>query len=106
MAASYRTKKLKNIASFSVKKVKDFLEKGYIDEDEDELPQENFLMLELENGFTVAIRPSGTEPKIKYYLFGSGEKNTIDLEKSKEEVSAKMKEISEWLLKDAKERVN
>ena len=106
LAASYRTKKLKNIASLSVKKVKDFLEKGYIDEDEDELPQENFLMLELENGFTVAIRPSGTEPKIKYYLFGSGEKNTIDLEKSKEEVSAKMKEISEWLLKDAKERVN
>ena len=104
LAASYRTKKLSSIAGQKIKKSKDFLEKGYIDEDEEELPQENFLMLELENGFTVAIRPSGTEPKIKYYLFGCGEKNALDLEKSKSEVSSKIKEISEWLVSDAKER--
>jgi phosphoglucomutase len=61
-------------------------------------------MLELENGFTIAIRPSGTEPKIKYYLFGCGEKNALDLVKSKSEVSSKIKEISEWLVSDAKER--
>lgn len=106
LAASYRTKKVSSIAGQKIVKFKDFLEKGYIDEDEDELPQENFLMLELENGFTVAIRPSGTEPKIKYYLFGCGEKNALDLEKSKEEVSLKMNEISEWLVSDAKERTN
>ena len=106
LAASYRTKKISSIAGQKIVKIKDFLEKGYIDEDEEELPQENFLMLELENGFTVAIRPSGTEPKIKYYLFGCGEKNSLDLEKSKEEVSSKMKEISEWLVSDAKERAN
>ena len=106
LAASYRTKKISSIAGQKIVKSKDFLEKGYIDEDEEELPQENFLMLELENGFTVAIRPSGTEPKIKYYLFGCGEKNALDLEKSKEEVSLKMKEISEWLVSDAKERTN
>ena len=77
------------------------MEKGYIDEDEEELPQENFLMLKLENGFTVAIRPSGTEPKIKYYLFGCGEKTWAnDLPESKTEVSVKMKEISEWLVSD------
>ena len=106
LAASYRTQKLKSIAGQKVIKIKDFLEKGYIDEDEEELPQENFLMLELENGFSVAIRPSGTEPKIKYYLFGRGEKNSPDLGKSKDEVSAKIKEISEWLVSDAKERAN
>ena len=106
LAASYRTKKVSSIAGQKIVKSKDFLEKGYIDEDEEELPQENFLMLELENGFTVAIRPSGTEPKIKYYLFGCGEKNALDLEKSKEEVSLKMNEISEWLVSDAKERTN
>jgi phosphoglucomutase len=86
-------------------KSKDFLEKGYIDEDEDELSQENFLMLELENGFSVAIRPSGTEPKIKYYLFGCGEKNPSNLEESKKEVSAKIQEISKWLVQDANVRV-
>ena len=105
LAASYRTKKLRIIAGQKIVKSKDFLEKGYIDEDEEELLQENFLMLELENGFTIAIRPSGTEPKIKYYLFGCGEKNALDLEKSKDEVSSKVKEISEWLVSDAKERI-
>ena len=104
LAASYRTKKLSSIAGQKIVKSKDFLEKGYIDEDEEELPQENFLMLELENGFTIAIRPSGTEPKIKYYLFGCGEKNALELEKSKNEVSSKIKEISEWLVNDANER--
>jgi phosphoglucomutase len=104
LAASYRTNKLSSIAGQKIVKSKDFLEKGYIDEDEEELPQENFLMLELENGFTVAIRPSGTEPKIKYYLFGCGEKNALDLEKSKDEVSSKIIEISEWLVSDANER--
>jgi phosphoglucomutase len=104
LAASYRTNKLSSIAGQKIVKSKDFLEKGYIDEDEEELPQENFLMLELENGFTIAIRPSGTEPKIKYYLFGCGEKNALDLEKSKDEVSSKIKEISEWLVSDANER--
>jgi phosphoglucomutase len=105
LAASYRSSQLKEVAGISVTKSKDFLDKGYIDEDEDELPVENFLMLELENGFTIAIRPSGTEPKIKYYLFGCGEKNAQDLEESKKEVSSKIKEISEWLIQDANKRI-
>ncbi|MDG0965524.1 MAG: phospho-sugar mutase [Opitutales bacterium] len=105
LAASYRTKKLKEVSGIAVIKSKDFLEKGYIDEDEDELSIENFLMLELENGFTIAIRPSGTEPKIKYYLFGCGEKNALDLDDSKKQVSSKMKEISEWLVEDANKRI-
>ena len=105
LAASYRSNQLKEVAGISVTKSKDFLEKGYIDEDEDELPIENFLMLELENGFTIAIRPSGTEPKIKYYLFGCGEKNAQDLDESKKDVSAKIREISEWLVQDAKKRI-
>ena len=105
LAGSYRGTQLKEVAGISVTKSKDFLDKGYIDEDEEELPVENFLMLELENGFTIAIRPSGTEPKIKYYLFGCGEKNAQDLDESKKEVSAKIKEISEWLIQDANKRI-
>ena len=105
LAASYRTSKLKEVSGIAVVKSKDFLEKGYIDEDEDELSIENFLMLELENGFTIAIRPSGTEPKIKYYLFGCGEKNASDLIQSKRQVTLQMKEISEWLVEDANKRI-
>lgn len=105
LAASYRSNQIKELAGVKVSGTKDFLEKGYIDEEEDELPEENFLMLNLENGFSVAIRPSGTEPKIKYYLFGCGDKNPIDLSESKAEVSSKIQEIASWLVSDAKDRV-
>jgi phosphoglucomutase len=29
------------------------------------------LLIELSDGRRIAVRPSGTEPKIKFYLFGS-----------------------------------
>ncbi len=104
LAESYRKSPLEKVADIEVKASKDFLEKGYIDEDEDELPQENFLVLELANKFSIAIRPSGTEPKIKYYIFGCGEKSEQDLNQSKTEVSEKVKEIAEWLVHDARKR--
>ena len=37
-----------------------------------EFPKSNVLIFESKDGTRVAIRPSGTEPKIKYYLFGKG----------------------------------
>ncbi len=36
--------------------------------DEEELPKSNVLYFELENDYWVAVRPSGTEPKIKFYM--------------------------------------
>ena len=86
-------------------KTKDFLESGYIDEDEDPLPVENFLHLSLENGYSVAVRPSGTEPKIKYYLFGCGERNAPDLEASRNEVVQKVEAMAKWLKEDAESRL-
>ena len=44
-----------------------------------------------------AVRPSGTEPKIKYYLFGKGD--------SREAVSASLENLWTWLEKDAYERM-
>ncbi len=104
LANSYRSEPFKKIDTIAVKKTQDFLIPGVIDEDEDPLPQENFIIMQLENGFSVAIRPSGTEPKIKYYLFGCGDKNPADLEKSKEEVNEKVNSLANWLLTDAKRR--
>ena len=34
----------------------------------DELPRSNVIMLILNNGCTIVIRPSGTEPKLKIYI--------------------------------------
>ncbi len=33
-----------------------------------DFPKANVLKFHLENGATVAVRPSGTEPKIKFYI--------------------------------------
>ncbi len=41
------------------------------DEEGDPIPKEKMLFVDLEDGRRFAVRPSGTEPKIKYYLFGS-----------------------------------
>ena len=105
LADSYRKNPLPNVDGIEVTKTKDFLESGYIDEDEDPLPVENFLHMTLENGYSIAIRPSGTEPKIKYYLFGCGEKNAIDLETSKNEVTQKVESMANWLTEDATARL-
>ena len=106
LAGSYRKTPIASVDGIAVLKTKDFLESGYIDEDEDPLPVENFLQMTLENGYSIAIRPSGTEPKIKYYLFGCGEKNAVDLDVSKKEVTQKIETMAAWLVEDARERLD
>ena len=105
LAESYRTNPLSRVDEIAVTKTKDFLESGYIDEDEDPLPTENFLQLSMENGFSIAIRPSGTEPKIKYYLFGCGDRNPANLDESKREIQHNIESMASWLVEDAKSRV-
>jgi phosphoglucomutase len=105
IAKSYREKSPKKIADIQIVGVQDFLQPGQIDEDEEALPMENFLILSLENGFSIAIRPSGTEPKIKFYIFGSGDAGTQDLQSSKEKVDSLMDSIGAWLLEDAHKRI-
>ena len=39
------------------------------------LPKSNVIKLFLKDGETITIRPSGTEPKIKYYVFALGEEH-------------------------------
>lgn len=41
-----------------------------IDSEGDLVPKENLLFFDLADGNRFAVRPSGTEPKIKYYFFG------------------------------------
>jgi len=56
------------------------------------LPSSNVLQFTLESGSIVSARPSGTEPKIKFYasVFSKNE----DLNKAKQEVSLKIEKLS------------
>jgi phosphoglucomutase/phosphomannomutase len=50
------------------------------------------------SGNAVAVRPSGTEPKIKYYLFGvEGLIDSKDLEATKERVRERLDAIKTGL---------
>ena len=45
--------------------------------------KENFLIMQMNQGFRAAIRPSGTEPKLKFYIFGEGSPNPQNLSEEK-----------------------
>ena len=67
MMASLRENPPKDIAGIAVAKVTDYLKP-----EETGLPKSNVLTYALENGETVVVRPSGTEPKIKAYYTTKG----------------------------------
>ncbi len=53
-----------------VSAVCNFAAHDYTDEEGDPVPRESMILVDLADGRRFAVRPSGTEPKIKYYLFG------------------------------------
>ena len=71
----------------AVASVRDFSTGTLLDAEGDPIPAEKMIFFDLADGRSFAVRPSGTEPKIKYYLFAHGEKGT-ELNAAKEAVSA------------------
>ncbi len=65
------------------------------------LPQSDLLVLQLSQiGFRAAVRPSGTEPKIKFYLFAHRAADALDnLEIAKEEVRDELHAMHDDLMK-------
>lgn len=68
-----RNNPMKNIGEFEVLKIKDCEEHTIKDLKTGEtfkwdLPKSNVLYYEMANDFWCAVRPSGTEPKIKFYM--------------------------------------
>lgn len=57
-----------------------------------EFPKSNVIILFLENNIKITLRPSGTEPKIKFY-FAMVNKDTTNLSETKSKVNVQLKEI-------------
>ena len=97
MMENVRSNPPKNVGQYKVLKLKDYLngtvtdcetEKTY----QENLPKSNVLYFELENDFWCCMRPSGTEPKIKFYMGVKGE-NIEDAEILVEDLKQGMKEL-------------
>jgi phosphoglucomutase len=67
---SYRENPPKAFGEVSVSGFIDFGKDEIIDADGKRIPAQDFYFLELSNGYSFAVRGSGTEPKIKFYVFG------------------------------------
>ena len=74
MMSDFRSNPPKQIAGSLVEEIKDFKEQTCytVSKDEkkvmDEIPQSNVLIFYTQDGTKVCVRPSGTEPKIKFYV--------------------------------------
>lgn len=109
LLASYVANPPAEILRTSVAAVKNFEKETFHDVEGDEIPKEKMLIFELEDRTRIAVRGSGTEPKIKYYLFGearpAGSKFSADeLTTIKQEVGARLRSLWEWLRSDATRR--
>ena len=71
----FRNPQLDKIGDLKIVMKEDYkISKRYYDGKEEDilLPKSNVLKFYLEDGSWIAIRPSGTEPKIKFYFFEKG----------------------------------
>ncbi|HEX6563063.1 MAG TPA: phospho-sugar mutase [Chthoniobacterales bacterium] len=106
LAESYKASPPKEIDGSAITEVVDFSEGGIRDVEGDLLPKEKMTMFHLADGRRIAVRPSGTEPKIKFYLFGrSTVGDRASLPFTKAALDKSLNRLWDWLRADAEQRV-
>ncbi len=111
LADSYGSNPPKEVDGSAVVTVRDFRKDVIKDEEGEILSKEKMLFVDLADGRSFAVRPSGTEPKIKYYMFGrsvpaAGQKLSADeLAAAKAKVSTGLDSMWAWLEKDIDARL-
>jgi phosphoglucomutase len=102
---SYRNDAPKAFGDIAVSGFTDFGKDEIIDADGDKIPPQDFYFLELSNGYSFAVRGSGTEPKIKFYVFGRSDVlDPEDLIKVKAEAAVEMQRVLAAIDADARVR--
>lgn len=107
---SYVADPVPKILDSDVVNIRNFETDEIRDVEGDLIPKTKMLMLELDDGTRIAVRPSGTEPKIKYYLFArrqpkSEQFTATDLDRIKAQVEKGLQDLWNWLRKDAESRL-
>src|SRR5437762_7727946 len=108
---SYVKEPPKEIAGSKVIGITDFEKQTIRDVEGDVIPKQKMSIFELADKTRIAVRGSGTEPKIKYYIFAQrrpsdGKFSDQKLNKIKNEVSARLEAIWDFIEKDAHARLN
>ena len=106
LVESYAADSIREILGSKVANIRNFDTDEIRDIEGDLIPKTKMLMFKLEDGTRIAVRPSGTEPKIKYYLFAQRQSENEkfaqkDLEQIKADVGKQLNDVWDWLQKDA-----
>src|SRR6202035_3977746 len=98
LADSYNASPPGEIDRSKVVTVKDFSAGGVRDSEGDLLPKEKLTIFELADARRAAVRPSGTEPKMKFYLFGENRDVSADsLKGVKANLATALESLWAWL---------
>lgn len=98
---SFREEPLREMAQLKVVQTEDYLEgirSNEVGQERIDLPQSDVIKYFLEDGSWVCLRPSGTEPKIKFYFGVKG--------KTLEESQSKLKMLEENFMQLVDERIS
>ncbi len=104
---SYDTNPPSQMLVQPVASVRNFDKEKIHDADGDLIPPQKLLIFQLADQTRIAVRASGTEPKIKYYLFAqrAPEGNASDLASIKTAVDQQLDALWNWIKADADQRL-
>lgn len=111
LANSYAATPPTEVDGSAVSGVRNFASDVIHDEEGIEVPKEKMLFVDLADGRSFAVRPSGTEPKIKYYLFGrqvpatAEPMSTAELDSAKHQVTQSLATLWSWIENDIEQRL-
>ncbi|MDR1789913.1 MAG: phospho-sugar mutase [Opitutaceae bacterium] len=102
---SYRDNPPAAFGDVPVRRFNDFGRQVFKDADGEVIPKQDLYIVELANGHSFAARGSGTEPKMKFYLFASGKAaDARELGAVKERTRAELARLKALIEADAKRR--
>jgi phosphoglucomutase len=111
LVESYATQPPATADGSAVTGTRNFATETFTDSEGDTIPKEKMLMIDLADGRRIAVRPSGTEPKIKFYLFArrapaAGQAFTqAELAPIKTEIKAALEALWTWVQADVAQRL-
>jgi phosphoglucomutase len=102
---TYRSSPPRAFGDVAVAKFQDFGRETLVDDDGAEIPKQDLYFVTLANGYTFAARGSGTEPKMKFYVFGQATVVSAEaLPATKVAVKAELDRIKALIEADAQRR--
>lgn len=102
---TYRSNPPKAFGDVTVTKFQDFGREKVHDADGEQIPAQDLYVVSLSNGYSFAARGSGTEPKMKFYLFANDKvASAAELPAVKARVRATLETLNKAIEADAKAR--